>query len=128
MISESQHQMFGRHPRSQVFSQGKFSIPDALVFLRTAVVFAALGGLLVARSLPPRLLEPSSTHSVTHSHSAHDQRPRFDNERSQWGIPIATFAGIPASGIPAGVCITTSFAVPFFVRGIHYTRPPPVLS
>lgn len=93
-------------------------------WIRVAVVSCALTGLLVARSVPPRLSPGPLRHSAV-THLTHDQRPRFDNSGSQWSIPIANFVGTPPPAIHTGISLATALDASFRAEGAHYNRPPP---
>jgi hypothetical protein len=95
-----------------------------LIWIRVVIVFAALSGLLVARSVPPRLSGGSLGHSAV-THASHDQRPRFDNGWSQWSVPIATFVGTPPPALRSRVSLSTALDVPFHTEGAQHNRPPP---
>lgn len=94
------------------------------MWIRIAVVFAALSGLLIARSAPPRLSGGSSGHTAV-THATHDQRPRFDNGGSQWSVPITTFAGTTPPTVRSGVSLATALDPSFHTEGARYNRPPP---
>ncbi len=95
------------------------------VLLRGLLVCLAVSSLIAARSTPTHFSDISSEHSVVKHRSAHDQRPRFENAKSQWGIPIATFAGAPALTTLLPLNSKSSLRVPYRDKGAHHTRPPP---
>lgn len=110
--------------RDRISQSTLFGAGRPPMWIRVAVVFAALSGLLVARSAPPRLSGGSSGHSAV-THASHDQRPRFDTGWSQWSVPIATFAGTPPPTIRSRVSLATALDVPFYTEGAQHNRPPP---
>jgi hypothetical protein len=114
-------QVQNRHRISQRTLSGVVQPP---MWIRMVVVFAALSGLLVARSAPTRLSGAFSGHTAV-THSSHDQRPRFDNGGSQWSVPIATFGETDPPTVRSGVSLATALDVPFHTEGAQYNRPPP---
>ena len=110
-----------RHGISQRTLSGAGRAP---MWIRMVVVFAALSGLLVARSTPTRLSSAFSGHTAV-THASQDQRPRFDNSGSQWSVPIAAFAGTAPPTIRSNVSLATALGVPFHMEGAQYNRPPP---
>lgn len=94
-------------------------------WIRVIGVIAALSSLSLARSIPTVFPHISSMQAVNGAHSAHDQRPRFDNEESQWIAPIAYCSEMPLRSVHAGVMHATAQEIPTRNQGAHYTRPPP---
>src|SRR5579872_2827348 len=94
-------------------------------WVRIMVVIAALASLSLARSIPTVFPHVSSAQAVRPVHSAHDQRPRFDNEESQLIVPIAGFSETPLPSVHARVMHASAIAVPTRSQGAHDTRPPP---
>lgn len=94
-------------------------------WIRTILVIAALTALSAARSVPTDFGQTSSSHKVVIAQTAHDQRPRFDDQDSQWVIPIAVFSqGAPPS-LHAGIRKLNAIQVFSCTKGAQYTRPPP---
>jgi len=89
-----------------------------------------IGALVVARSVPPEFEKLASARTTISSseqgRSPHDQRPRFDNNGTQWIAPVSNFHQIPPQ---AGSAHLTPVVLLFYGRqakGFHYNRPPPV--
>src|SRR5579863_1380066 len=87
---------------------------------RIIVACAAVCGLFVARSVPTEFSLTSSSHAVSTLHSAHDQRPRFSNERSSWSVPIGTFVEEPPPSVHAGVSLAAAVIDLFPTKGAHH--------
>lgn len=105
----------------QIADSGKYC-----AWIRIVVVIAALSSLSLARSIPTVFPNVSSVQAVSPVHSAHDQRPRFDNEESPLIIPTAGFSEMPLPSVHAGVVHASAIEVPTRSQGAHYTRPPPL--
>jgi hypothetical protein len=100
--------------------------------VRAILGLAGLLALLVARSVPPHFPATPTlqTTAIAAAHDAplkHDQRPRFDNNESQWSAPVQSFQPSPPvaesphiASIPGLFCTLQS-------RGFHYNRPPPAI-
>lgn len=94
---------------------------------RALVVCVAASALFLARSASPRFSDPVSVHTVK-ANGLHYQRPRFDNSTSRCCTANAMFAIAPLNETQSHLNLAAALLFSFPTKGIHYNRPPPLLS
>lgn len=101
------------------------------ISLRATLAVVGLFGLLAARNVPPEFPRtsppPAATNADSHqSRASHDQRPRFDNDGSQWSAPVSDFRPAPPAAESAHLVPAAPLFYTLQAKGLHYNRPPPV--
>jgi hypothetical protein len=95
------------------------------VSYRTAIVFAATLGLLLARCVPPSHQELTSA-VVASSIAAQNHNQCFDHDDFQWLTPPAATLTAPVTVASSHAVIANGPRVDVVADGWHYNRPPPV--
>jgi hypothetical protein len=93
---------------------------------RALLALLAVSAVFVARSLPTNFPSVPTVRSIQAAHASHDQRPRFDNEDSQWTVPVTSSVQAPLPTLTASVIPGVPPDVPWVAKGAHCTRPPPI--
>lgn len=99
--------------------------------LCAALVLVGLFAFLTARLAPPEFPRTSSSTAAinadsNHGGSKHNQRPRFDNDGSQWIAPVRNFHPIPSARETTQLATSVEIYYKLQTKGFHYNRPPPV--
>jgi len=95
-------------------------------WVRALLVSVALSSVLVARNVPPRFPRTLGVHSAISPDAHHDQRPRFDNNGSQWGTVADSFLPAPPVVESAPLTPLPHLFTTLQSKGFHFNRPPPV--
>lgn len=94
---------------------------------RLAVALLVVSALSVARSQPTHFPSVSSASYFQNAHSAHDQRPRFDNEVAKWTIPVNSIEEPSPPAFHSAVIPDIAPYAQYHAKWAHFTRPPPIL-
>ena len=107
---------------------GDLRSPEAAMskWTRALLALLAVSAVFVARSLPTSFPSVPTEKCVQGAHASHDQRPRFDNEDSNWSVPVTSSVQAPLPTIAAIVTAGVSPEVQWIAKGAHCTRPPPM--
>jgi hypothetical protein len=93
---------------------------------RTLLVSVVLSTILIATNFPPQFPVRGPKQGTVSATSHPDQRPRFEDNGSQWSAPAETFLPAPQATKSGDLEVNSCRFSTLYDKGFHHNRPPPL--